>query len=156
LNAVKKVEARTEVGINYEDYSRVVGEAWGDVKAFVDAPEGKKLSEFSFLLRSAIDKYRLAKDVWHTKIQRDLKYGEPTSVSSELYRQCWEAANRRIAAAESLLSGDDIAAALVRALRLQKADASYEHVVGLILESPRVLSTTEVSQKMAEIDADHE
>ena len=30
LNVVKKVEARTEVGINFRDYSTVVGEAWAE------------------------------------------------------------------------------------------------------------------------------
>ena len=31
-----------EIGINYANYSTVVGEAWGDVKIFIESPEGEK------------------------------------------------------------------------------------------------------------------
>ena len=69
MNAVKKLEARTEVGINYKEYSTAVGDAWGDVKVFVESPEGKRLPEFSFALMSAMGKYRLALDIWQDKNQ---------------------------------------------------------------------------------------
>ena len=140
LNAVKKVEARAEFGVNFEKYSTLVGEAWADVKIFVESPDGKKLPEFSFLLVSAMGKYKLALDIWHEKIQEHLEFGmqEP---SSTLLQQCWGVAHRRIDMAESLISGENIAAELSRALRLQNINANYEATVRSVLADLKTLAT---------------
>ena len=145
LNAVKKVEARAEVGITYKDYSTVVGEAWADVKIFAESPEGKKLPEFSFLLVSAMGKYKLALDIWH-KTDTTLDFESEfqaighqripfyTKVLSDSLRQrCWGAAHRRIDMAESLITAEDIGAGLSGALRLQKTDANYEATLRSVL-----------------------
>jgi hypothetical protein len=129
LNAVKKLEARTEVGVSYQEYSTVVGEAWGDIKVFAESSEGKKLPEFSFLLVSAMGKYKLALDIWQDKVQRYVQYYPTPLLSGVLQQQCWGAANRRIDVAELLITGEDIAAALLKVLRIQKTDAKYEATV---------------------------
>ena len=110
---MKKVEARTEIGIAYRDYSTVVGEAWADVKVFAESPEGKKLSEFSHLLVSTIDKYRLALEVWKGKLDSDAGFDK--ELSDIILQSCWGAAGKRLKAAEALISGDDVAAELSRA-----------------------------------------
>ncbi len=102
LNAVKKVEARTEVGIRYENYSTVVGEAWADVKIFIESPEGKNLQEFDTLLAKAIANYKLAADIWQNKIQWPTLYADRTDVEA-LQQECWIQAEGWITLAESLL-----------------------------------------------------
>jgi hypothetical protein len=127
LNAVKKVEARTEVGLPYKDYSTVVGEGWADVKVFTESPEGKKLPEFSFLLVSAMGKYKLALDVWRDEIaEREIAPGLRDEVYNDVRQKCWEAAHRRIDMAESLITREDVTTGLLRVAKLRKTDATYE------------------------------
>jgi hypothetical protein len=115
LNIVKKVEARTEIGVNYADYSAVVGEAWGEVKIFVESPEGKNIPEYSLLLKKSIADYKSALDVWRSKLDYT-----PSSASSAqkyinnkvgldiLQQHCWSRAGMWLELAESLLSGKDV------------------------------------------------
>ncbi|MGA2032168.1 MAG: hypothetical protein ABSG68_07935 [Thermoguttaceae bacterium] len=154
LNAVKKLEARTEVGIGQKDYSTVVGEAWGDVKVFVELPDGKALPDLSFLLVSAMAKHKLALEIWEKKerillfeseMQRlhfELHATEipffTQSLSGELLQRCWGAARRRTEVAASLLTAD--LAALARAAGLQKADASYDATLRSVLGDVEKLS----------------
>lgn len=111
LNVAKKLEARTEVGINYRDYSTVVGEAWGDVKIFVESPEGKSIPEFSLLLTEALRHYKLALDIWQDKIQYPRLYGDRTDVD-RLMQACWARAGKLNKLAESLLEPDKIESTL--------------------------------------------
>ena len=125
LNVLKKVQARIEVGINYADYSTVVGEGWGEVKVFAESPEGKTVPDFSDMLVSAMAKYKLALDVWRSVI--DAHEFIPARAFREVMRQeCWQAAGRRLKVAESLISGDDVTAGLSRAAILRKSDKTYE------------------------------
>ncbi len=123
LNAIKKLNARTEVGINYRDYGTVVGETWAEVKVFADSPEGKQLKEFSELLVTIVDKYRLALDVWKDKFD-SVKSDE---VFSEiLLQECWRAAGVRLKVAEGLLGGDQLETHLSSAIALSKLHAEHE------------------------------
>jgi hypothetical protein len=106
LNALKKVEARTEIGVNYRDYSTVVGETWGDVKIFIESPDGRKLSEFSRALAIATDDYKLALEIWGYKLRYDSLYKDRSDVDV-LQQQCWARAGRWIKIAEGLLNGED-------------------------------------------------
>jgi hypothetical protein len=150
LNAVKKVEARTEVGINYKDYSTVVGEAWAEVKLFAESPEGKKLPAFSFLLVSAMGKYKLTLAVLQEdekRVQRHHNFTEVRLISNSLLQQCWGAAHRRIDMADLLLTTEDVAAALSRVLRLEKTDANYEATVRSVHEGLIAL-TSQISDRI--------
>ena len=130
MNSVKKVGARTEVGINYRDYSTAVGEAWAEVKVFTESPEGKAVPAFSALLVSAIEKHKLALDVWQgqfTAGSTDFPFDE--GLSGLVIKECWRAANRRIDASESLISNVDFESAFLRVAELRKADEIYEKTV---------------------------
>jgi chemotaxis protein histidine kinase CheA len=104
LNVVKKVGARIEVGINYANYSSVVGEAWGDVKIFVESPEGKALPDFSDLLVKAVADYKSALNVWQDKINYpSLASGATRLELDVLMQRCWQRAGKRTQMAEALL-----------------------------------------------------
>jgi hypothetical protein len=121
LNAVKRVEARTEVGINYRDYSALVGDAWADVKIFIESPDGKRLQEFSSLLAKAMDEYRLALEIWNDKIQYPRLYGERSDVDA-LQQVCWMKAGERLELAESLLDETQIATTLESIAKSKSSD----------------------------------
>lgn len=103
LNVVKKVEARTEIGINYRDYSTVVGEAWAEVKVFIESPNGKSLPELTVLLTKAIADYKSALDVWRSKIEFPSLASAHEHELETLQQLCWRRAGIRLRLAESLL-----------------------------------------------------
>ena len=129
LNVLKKLEARTEVGINYADYSRGVGEAWAEVKIFVESPEAPQLPEFNFLLVSATEKYKLGLDAWRGKFEpeRNLRYHD--ALSDVVLQECWRAASRRLEAAQSLISEDDATTVLSRVKAWRDMETTYEETV---------------------------
>ena len=125
LNVVKKVEARTEIGINYRDYSSVVGEAWGDVKIFVESPDGKTIPEFCVLLTKAVRDYKLALDIWQNKIQWPTLYGDRTDVEV-LMQACWMRAGKYIKLTESLLDAEQTKKALETIASLSDKEEDFD------------------------------
>jgi serine/threonine protein kinase len=106
LNAVKKLAAKTETGVIYADYTRAVGDTWGDVKIFVESAEGKKLPELSLMLRKAMDDYKSAGEAWSEKFD---VHSDSTSQLiakyelDDLMQRCWKRARERMNLAEGLL-----------------------------------------------------
>lgn len=101
LNALKRLEARTEVGINYQQYMEALGQAWADVKVFVESPDGKALPEFSDLLTRAADFYRYALQIWQAKIGSSSGILDRTR--DRYMQDCWARASERLGQAEALL-----------------------------------------------------
>ncbi len=99
LNALKRVEARTEVGINYSQYSDVLGEAWAEVKIFIESPEGKKLWELSAELEQGVSEYKTALSAWGKKIES--KYGALYEFDIQL---SWRKGSQHVERAEALLN----------------------------------------------------
>jgi hypothetical protein len=65
--ALKKLQARTEIGISQEDYSRALGDTYFSVKMFLDSDSAASVPEFSKALNNAIKWYRAAADLWQIK-----------------------------------------------------------------------------------------
>ncbi|MBN1912691.1 MAG: DUF4339 domain-containing protein [Pirellulales bacterium] len=153
LNAVKRVEARTEVGINFKDYSTVVGEAWAEVKIFTESPDGRKLPAFSFLLVSAMGKQKIALDVWQLSLMwKEAGLRGDEDLHSDMRQKYWGAAHRRIVMAESLITRDDVAIVLSRIAMLEKADAKYEtEMKSLFSETDTVYSKAKTKLYEADI-----
>lgn len=101
LNTLKKVQSRLEVGINYQRYTEVVGEAWADVSIIVESPDGEQLWEFSALLKEAIRHYKSAVDTWQKKITSDSRTAD---LDDENRMQLeWHDANACITNAKQML-----------------------------------------------------
>ncbi len=111
LNALKRVEARVEVGVTYNDYLKIVGESWGDVKIFIESPEGKSLPELNAILGKAVADYKLAMDIWQSRVRYSTLYGDRTDVEL-LQQRCWLRASEWITLSESLLDPDQTERAL--------------------------------------------
>jgi hypothetical protein len=137
LNALKKLEARIEVGVNYLEYSRVVGETWGEVKVFIESPDGKSLSEFNELLTRAVNDYKMAMEIWQNKIKYSSLFGHNTDV--DVLRQAyWARASMWTGTAELILDPDKIEEALKEMPELlDKEDTlqrAWKETVGKILK----------------------
>ncbi|MGD0481288.1 MAG: hypothetical protein ABSA42_14030 [Terracidiphilus sp.] len=65
--ALKKLQARTEIGISQDDYSRALGDAYFSVRLFLDSDSAASVPEFSKALNSAIKWYRAAAELWKIK-----------------------------------------------------------------------------------------
>ena len=64
LLALKKLQAKTETGIVYNEYSSALGDANFAVKLFLDSDDAKSHPEFSSSLQDSIKWYQAASEVW--------------------------------------------------------------------------------------------
>jgi hypothetical protein len=96
LNALKRIEARTEVGVSYVNYSQVLGEQYGEVKIFIDSPEGQSMPLFSLRVAEAIQHYKEASENWKRAIDVPMSPGV-------LVQKPWEKAAAAIKKAEEIL-----------------------------------------------------
>ena len=62
--ALKKVEARTEVGVSRRDYPEVIAEAKVAVNLFIESPESKSVPNLTESLEKAMKHYADAKNLW--------------------------------------------------------------------------------------------
>jgi hypothetical protein len=65
--ALKKLQAKTEIGISQEDYSRALGDTYFSVKLFLDSDVASSAPEFSQALQGAIGWYKAAGRLWDIK-----------------------------------------------------------------------------------------
>ena len=133
LNIVKKVEARTEIGINYREYQSVVGEAWGEVKIFAESPEGKAIPDFSLCLTKAISDYKSALSVWSAKFEFSTLAKNHKNALDTLLQLCWLEAGQNLSLAEALLDPQKTEEALQLIPQSQKDDMDFEAELHKIL-----------------------
>jgi hypothetical protein len=67
IRALKKIEAKTQVGVNLRDYTQAVGDAKFEVNLFLESPDAKENPELSESVKRIIDHYSLAVEVWGKK-----------------------------------------------------------------------------------------
>ncbi len=67
VNALKKLQARTQVGITYKDYAPALGEAKFALNLFSESTQAKEFPELAQLLTSAYDTFKMAGAVWDDK-----------------------------------------------------------------------------------------
>jgi len=96
LNALKKIEARTEIGVSYANYSQVLGEQYGEIKIFLESPEGQQMPLFSSSIADAIKQYKDAMEGWKTRIELRMDPGERIQIP-------WSEASKAIKKAEDVL-----------------------------------------------------
>jgi hypothetical protein len=108
LNAVKRLEAKTEIGITYVEYVKAVGEAWGEVKIFIDSADAKRFPEYSLLLRMAIADYKSALNVWQSKFEFPNLVEKHEVERKTLQQRCWFRAGAWTVLAESLANAKEV------------------------------------------------
>ena len=133
LNVLKKVEARTEIGISYVEYGSVVGEAWGEVKIFVDSPEGKVIPDFSLCLTQSTSDYKSARSAWGAKIKYPILAKAHESELDALLQVCWLRAGMYLSIAEDLLDPQKTEKALEMIAEAQKDVEDFDAKLYTIL-----------------------
>jgi hypothetical protein len=76
LKELKKIEARTETGISYRDYPKVLADAKVEVNEFLESKEAKKKPQLAEHIKKALDYYLIAGDIWNIKFMR----GRPNDI----------------------------------------------------------------------------
>jgi hypothetical protein len=64
VKSLKKLEARTEIGIDFKDYEKAVAELYADTKVFIESAESESMPELRILLRNAIDCHMQVREAW--------------------------------------------------------------------------------------------
>jgi hypothetical protein len=64
INALKKLEARTEVGISYNDYWPALGGAKFEVNMYLDTEEAKPKVKLTESIKKTLTHYENAAEVW--------------------------------------------------------------------------------------------
>jgi len=62
--ALKYLEAKTETGISYRDYSTAVGDAWFKVKMFLESKKAGDGSQVKKSIETAMGYYKNAATIW--------------------------------------------------------------------------------------------
>lgn len=67
VNALKKLQAKTQVGITYKDYSPALAEAKYALNLFIESSQAKDFPELAETLSSAFETFAMAGEVWSAK-----------------------------------------------------------------------------------------
>ena len=70
ISALKKLQARTEIGISYRDYAPALGEAYFPVKRYLESEDAKASPQTANSVRKASHWYRAAEELWELSILR--------------------------------------------------------------------------------------
>jgi len=85
--ALKKLEAKIQVGISYRDYLPALGEAKFPVNLYLESIEAKNNTELSILIYKIIDKYDQIGFVFKEKIRGRYRYLDNESVGDAVERR---------------------------------------------------------------------
>lgn len=69
LESLKKVEARLQVGIPYQEYTKLLGESLYQVNLFLESPESKQRPELTQSIKKVLSHHLMSKTIWGYKIE---------------------------------------------------------------------------------------
>ena len=124
LDAVRRVEAMTDIGVNFLDYDRAVSAAYVEVKVFVESRRAESLPELRTVLTNAVECYLKIRDLWGTKISSgsiSAKYEAGVTLITA-QPMLWKVAAANIAAARTLVESPRADKEIVRESLLQDGD----------------------------------
>ena len=88
FKSLKKVEAKIESGVSYQDYPQVLADAKHKVDMFLESSEAKKNPQFAYHIKTAMDYYMTAEDIWDIKFNcKDEFVMEMIGINSNCGRQ---------------------------------------------------------------------
>jgi len=64
VKSLKKLEARTEIGIAFSDYEKAVAELYAEIKVFTESTDSEAIPELRALLKNAIDCHMHVREAW--------------------------------------------------------------------------------------------
>ncbi len=69
VKALKKLEAKTETGINYKDFATALADTKVEVESFVNSKQAKRNPELSECLNKTLEHYMLTNKIMNERIQ---------------------------------------------------------------------------------------
>lgn len=137
VKALKKIQARTEIGTSFKDYDSAVSDAYPEVKVFIESRESEDMPELRRVLKNAIDCYLKVREVWSIKIDSDspAKQYEASTLLITAQPLLWQVAAGNISAANALIESpkEDLPKAqqlLVESLETLDAARALERAKG--------------------------
>jgi hypothetical protein len=105
LEALKRIQARTEVGVLWPDYSRVLGEQYAEIKPFLESADARAMPRFATKIREALVCYERAGAAWQRKLQSasEDRYGLTDAKHDVEMQMAWRDASAAIRTAEAEL-----------------------------------------------------
>lgn len=75
VKALKRIEARVDMGISYNEYLLAVADARVEVQMYMESHEAKQKAEMTGLIKKILGHYETAREVWKTKVSRTQDLG---------------------------------------------------------------------------------
>jgi len=72
--ALKKVEARLQVGISYQDYTKLLGETLYQVNLFLESSESIQKPELTASIKRVLSHYREGQSLWNWRLISGTSY----------------------------------------------------------------------------------
>ena len=103
LEAMKKLQARIEIGLSYAEYRAKLGETWADVKPFVESGDSMQFPSFRTCILAAFHEFEAALKLWTMRIDY------PTLIRPQDYeadlQASWKLAGQKLEEATSIAEG---------------------------------------------------
>lgn len=105
ISTMKKLQAKTEIGVNFIAYNTAVEEAYPAVRVLVESQQTDRLPELQWLLSNAIDCHLKVRELWKQKIGGDspLKKYQAGMTFITAQPVLWKVAKTNVTAASNLI-----------------------------------------------------
>jgi hypothetical protein len=86
LRAFRKLQAKIQIGCAFRDYRTSLADALFEFNSYINSPNTKKNKEFAFPIILALHHFKLAAQMWETKIELgDINFITDTGMFSNVY-----------------------------------------------------------------------
>jgi hypothetical protein len=75
VKALKRIEARADMGISYSEYVLSVADARVEVQMYLESPEARQKAVLTNLIKQILEHYETAREVWKNKVSRTQDLG---------------------------------------------------------------------------------
>jgi hypothetical protein len=75
VKALKRIEARADMGISYSEYVLAVADARVEVQMYLESHEAKQKAELTSLIKRILWHYETAREIWKNKVSRTQDLG---------------------------------------------------------------------------------
>jgi hypothetical protein len=75
VKALKRIEARADMGISYNEYVLAVADARVEVQMYLESHEAKQKAELTDRIKKILGHYETAREVWKNKVSRTQDLG---------------------------------------------------------------------------------
>lgn len=70
VKSLKRIEARVDMGINYNEYILAVADARVEVQMYLESHEAKQKAALTAMIKKILNHYETAREVWKIKVSK--------------------------------------------------------------------------------------